>query len=170
MCIYTFICVCICVHIYVHLCTYTWRHISRFTEKYIPSARRLLSTALLERWLQVCHVQITFTKLPTNCFVSTTKFSMKCVVNWIPLRIRVRSRNTQPYLKGFLNPEYDASNDSATHCNTMKHTATHCNTLQHTATHSNTLRHTATYCNTLQHTATHWNTLLVLYGNCDLLH
>jgi len=24
---------------------------------------------------------------------------MKCVVNWIPLRIRVRSRNTQPHLK-----------------------------------------------------------------------
>jgi len=23
---------------------------------------------------------------------------MKCVVNWIPLRIRVRSRNTQPHL------------------------------------------------------------------------
>jgi len=31
-----------------------------------------------------------------NRFVSTTKKSMKCVVNWIPLRIRVRSRNTQP--------------------------------------------------------------------------
>jgi len=24
---------------------------------------------------------------------------MKCIVNWIPLRIRVRSRNTQPHLK-----------------------------------------------------------------------
>jgi len=24
---------------------------------------------------------------------------MKCVVNWIPLRIRVRSRSTQHYLK-----------------------------------------------------------------------
>jgi len=24
---------------------------------------------------------------------------MKCVVNWIPLRIRVRSRNTQTHLK-----------------------------------------------------------------------
>jgi len=34
-----------------------------------------------------------------NCFVSTTKNSMKCVVNWIPLSIRVRSRNTQPRLK-----------------------------------------------------------------------
>ena len=30
---------------------------------------------------------------------STTKISMKCIVNWIPLRIRVRSRNTQPHLK-----------------------------------------------------------------------
>ena len=31
-------------------------------------------------------------------FVSTTKKSMKCVVHWIPLRICVRSRNTQPHL------------------------------------------------------------------------
>jgi len=37
-------------------------------------------------------------KLPANRFVCTTKNSMKCVVNWIPLRIRVRSRNTQPHL------------------------------------------------------------------------
>jgi len=58
----------------------------------------LLSTALLERWPQVCRVIITFTKLPTNRFVSTTKTSMKCVVNWISLRIHARSRNTQPHL------------------------------------------------------------------------
>jgi len=64
-----------------------------------PSARRLLSAALLERWPQVCRVKITFAVLSTNRFVSTTKKSMKCVSNWIPLRIRVRSRNTQPHLK-----------------------------------------------------------------------
>jgi len=29
---------------------------------------------------------------------------MKYVVNWIPLRIRVRSRNTQPHLKGGPEP------------------------------------------------------------------
>jgi len=29
---------------------------------------------------------------------------MKCAVNWIPLRIRVRSRNTQPHLKGGPEP------------------------------------------------------------------
>ena len=52
-----------------------------------------------QRWPQVCRVKITFTKLPTNRFVSTTKNSMKCVGNWIPLRIRIRSRNTQPHLK-----------------------------------------------------------------------
>ena len=38
-------------------------------------------------------------KLPTNPFISTTKISMKCVVNCIPLRICVRSRNAQPHLK-----------------------------------------------------------------------
>ena len=31
-------------------------------------------------------------------FSFPTKNSMKCVVNWIPRRIRVRSRNTQPHL------------------------------------------------------------------------
>jgi len=58
----------------------------------------VLSAALLERWPRVCRVKITFTELPTNRFVYTTKKSMKCVVNCIPLRIRVRSRNTQPHL------------------------------------------------------------------------
>ena len=71
---------------------------SKFAQKKFPSARRLLSAALLERWPQVCRVKVTFTVLPTNRFVSTTKTSMKCVVNWIPQRIRVRSRNTQPHL------------------------------------------------------------------------
>ena len=37
--------------------------------------------------------------LPTNRFVSTTTNSMKCLLNWIPLRIRVRSRNIQFNLK-----------------------------------------------------------------------
>jgi len=69
------------------------KHVFRGT-KY----RILLFTALLERWPQVCRVKITIKKLPTNRFVSTTKKSMKYVVNWIPLRICVRSRNTQPHL------------------------------------------------------------------------
>ena len=32
------------------------------------------------------------------------KKSMECVVNWIPLKIRVRSRNTQPHLEGGPEP------------------------------------------------------------------
>jgi len=68
------------------------------SEEWFPSARHLLSAALLDRWPQVCRVKITCTKVPTDHFVSTTKNSMRCVVNWIPLRIRVRSRNTQPHL------------------------------------------------------------------------
>jgi len=63
-----------------------------------PSLGVCLPQHWLERWPQVCCVKITFTKVPTNRFVSTTKISMKYVVNWIPLRIRVRSRNTQPHL------------------------------------------------------------------------
>jgi len=35
----------------------------------------------------------------TNRFVSTTTNSMKCLVNWNPLRIRIRLKNTQPHLK-----------------------------------------------------------------------
>ena len=73
---------------------------SNFARKNHFLARRLLSAALLECWLQVCRVKITFTILPTNRFVCTTKKLMKCVVNWILLRIRVRSRNIQPHLKG----------------------------------------------------------------------
>ena len=62
------------------------------------SVRCLSPVDMLERWLQVSRVKIMFTVLPTNRFVSTTIFLMKCVVNWIPLRIHVRSRNTQPHL------------------------------------------------------------------------
>ena len=48
----------------------------------------------------VCaYAKITCTVQPTNRFVSTTKISIQCVVNWILLRIGVRSRNTQPNLK-----------------------------------------------------------------------
>ena len=42
------------------------------------------------------HAMITL--LLTNRFVSTTTNSMKCLVIWIPLRIRVHSRNSQPVL------------------------------------------------------------------------
>ena len=53
---------------------------------------------------------------------------------------------------------------TATHCNSLKHTAAPCITLhsQHDATHCNTATHctdTATYCNTLYHTVPHCNTL-----------
>jgi len=69
------------------------------SENLFSSARRLLCAALLERWPQVCRVKIRWTKIPTNRLVSKTKISMKCVVNWIPLRICLFSRNTQPHLK-----------------------------------------------------------------------
>jgi len=38
-------------------------------------------------------------KTTIESFRLHNKNSMKCVVNWIPLRNRVRSRNTQPHLK-----------------------------------------------------------------------
>ena len=55
------------------------------SEKSFPIARCLLPADMLERWLHVCcvRVKITFTIIPTNCFVSTTMNSIKCPVNWI---------------------------------------------------------------------------------------
>jgi len=67
--------------------------------KLLSSARRLLPAALLECWPQVCRVRTTLTLLQTDCFVSTMMFSMEHLVHWISLRIRVRSKNTQPRLK-----------------------------------------------------------------------
>ena len=64
------------------------------------SSWRLLPATMLERLPHVCRVKITFTLLPTSCFVSraTRTNSMKCLVIWIPLRIRVRSiYPTLPY-------------------------------------------------------------------------
>ena len=123
---------------------------------------------MLEHWLHVCRVKITLTLLLTICFFSATTISMKCLVNWIPLRFHVCFRNTQPHLQN------KTLQNTALRCNTLQHTVTHCITLNHTATHCNTLQHTAddapsscamalnhtaTHCNTLQHTATHCNTL-----------
>jgi len=57
---------------------------------------------MLERWPQVCRrIKITgvyiTTDEPFSKVVSTETNAMKCLVNWIPLRIRVRrSRNAQP--------------------------------------------------------------------------
>jgi len=82
---------------------FVWGTCSKFAQLFF-SALCLLTTALLERWPQVCRVKMTFTVLPTNRFVSTTKNSMKYVVNWVPLRIRVRSRNTQSHLDYWFYP------------------------------------------------------------------
>jgi len=55
-------------------------------------ARRSLPADVLEPWSQVCRIKITFTLPPTDRFVSATMNSMKCLVNWIPLRICVRGK------------------------------------------------------------------------------
>jgi len=58
-----------------------------------------------ERWPHVCHVNTSITLLSTNCCVSTTTNSKKCLVNWIPQRIHVRSKNVQLHLRlGFRHP------------------------------------------------------------------
>ena len=66
------------------------------TQTWNASARCLLSADMLKHLPQVYRVKITFALLPTNGLVSTRMNSKKCLVNWILLRIRVRSRNTQP--------------------------------------------------------------------------
>ena len=46
----------------------------------------------------------------TNWFVSTGTNSMECLTNWIPLRIRVRSRNNQPHLTPVAGPIFETKN------------------------------------------------------------
>jgi len=68
-------------------------------QKYNASAWYLLPATLFVCWRQVYRIKIAFTLLPTNRFFSTRTNSMKYLVNWITLRIHVRSRNTLPHLK-----------------------------------------------------------------------
>ena len=51
------------------------------TGKSKDSARRLPPAAMLERWLHVCRVKITFELLMTNWFISTKISLMKCFTN-----------------------------------------------------------------------------------------
>ena len=71
------------------------------SSKYFPIAWHWLPADMLEHWPHVCRsrVKITFTIPLKNRFIFTTTNSMKCLVNWIPLRIWVRLRNTQAHLK-----------------------------------------------------------------------
>jgi len=40
-----------------------------------------------------------------QCFVSTKTNPMKYIENWIPLRLQVRSRNTQPHLNEYTSQD-----------------------------------------------------------------
>ena len=99
-------------------------------EKQNASARRLLPADMLERWPQVCRVKITLTLLPTNCFVSTRTNSMKCLVNWVPLRIRVLSRNTQLHQTGCVAVCCSALQCVAVCCSVLQCVAVCCSVLQ----------------------------------------
>ena len=63
----------------------------------------LHNTWQLERWLQGCHM-FAASKSCLHCYQRIVSFpqqwinSIKYLINWIPLRIRIRSRNTQPRL------------------------------------------------------------------------
>jgi len=76
----------------------------------------------------------------------------------------------------------DASQHTATHCNTRvtyfntlqqsQHGIDLCNSLQHAATYCIALQYIATHCNTLQHITTHCNTLQQAQheDNASLMH
>ena len=64
------------------------------TENWNASARRLLNAQSLPH---VCRVKITFGLLLKNCFVRTRMISMKCFVNWIPLKY-ARANQQNPTL------------------------------------------------------------------------
>ena len=56
---------------------------------------------------------------------------MKYVVNWIPLRIRVRSRNTQPHLK-YQEPGKGVGVDFCHSCHSVKMRQKHLSFLEYT--------------------------------------
>jgi len=75
------------------------------TGKLNDSAQRLLPATLLERWPQICRVEISCELLqPLRSFPQTN--SMKCFVNWIALNSHVRLNKTQPCLNvaGYTDP------------------------------------------------------------------
>ena len=91
------------IHTYIHTCihVYTYIHTKTYNKFVWKNKMLALGVCLWQPCSSSgssCRVKITFALLLTNSFVFTTTKSMKCVVNWIPLRIRVRSRNTQPHL------------------------------------------------------------------------
>jgi len=59
--------------------------ISKCLGFFCPGAQRLLPADVLERLTHICYVNITFTLLPTNCFISTTTNSMECLAQTRPL-------------------------------------------------------------------------------------
>ena len=65
------------------------------------SARCLIAVAIHKLLLQAGCVKISFGWLPNNWFVSTKTKSMKCFVNWIPLKPHVCLDQTQSCLKVF---------------------------------------------------------------------
>ena len=91
-----------------HVCMETWNTSAR---RLLPGAGRRFATSRLRLHyfehiglpakLQDCFLRSDKSNINQNSekhFVSTTTNSMKYLVNWIPLRIRVRSRNIQPHL------------------------------------------------------------------------
>ena len=62
-----------------------------------------------------CSVHNTYTLLLTNRFVSTTTKSMKCLVNWIPLRIFVREIHTKTISVASEENEYSTSTIKLSH-------------------------------------------------------
>jgi len=107
-----------------------------------------VSAALLERWPQVCRVKIMFTVLLTNRSVSTTEYSIKCDVNWIPLRIRFRSRMTgTEHDKFSLFWYYKFDFNSCSHVPCMKEAChTHGGVISHKAGTSYVVAHTKYSC------------------------
>ena len=63
----------------------------------------------------------TFTLLQTNRFWSTTNNSMKCLINWMSLSIRVRLRNNLSCLKGVPDNQTILRGNCTTNWDVMPH-------------------------------------------------
>jgi len=60
--------------------------------------RRIISFPQQKKWMK-CVVNWIPLRICVRSRNTQPHLEMKCIVNWIPLRICVRSRNTQPHLK-----------------------------------------------------------------------
>jgi len=115
LCIHIYINIYIYIYIlymYIYANTYVYAYIYIYVYVYIYTCKYVtyIGTYICV-YMYMCdhiyapHIYRTMILPLTNYFVSTRTNSMKCILNWIPLRIRVRSRNTNQTIYSWNVPQ-----------------------------------------------------------------